>query len=450
MSLIENYRSANNIGSDDTTHLSESNITGLITDLSNKLSKSGDTLQGNLNCINTYRLTNVPTPSSSADVANKSYVDSVVGNGGSTINDTITTINNTLATKLTKSGDTLSGNISCANTYKLTYVPNPSASTDVANKSYVDTATSSISSTVSSLSSSMSTKLNKTGDILQGDINCNSLFRLYNVPNPGSNYDIANKIYVDTATSGISSTVTSLSSTVSNKLSKSGDTLTGNINCNSLYKLTNVPNPTTSTDVANKAYVDSVVSTGGSGTSFTGIITNNTSPQLALQRTTDGEDSIKFYNSVVSAANYRLGTGISNSGDFSLYSEALSSNVYCCNSLSRFAIGLSSPDSATQLYINNKSNSSYIMQLACASTTSCTTAIGTPGLYLTQTSSSGDIIACDMTPTLGVFSGLTSSYVACYRASPAANSSPSGTITSLIGYYYDGGNLVIILILIWL
>ena len=62
MSLIENYRSVNNI-SDDTSTLDESNITGLITDLSNKLSKSGDTLQGNLNCNNTYRLTNVPTPS---------------------------------------------------------------------------------------------------------------------------------------------------------------------------------------------------------------------------------------------------------------------------------------------------------------------------------------------------------------------------------------------------
>ena len=115
MSLIENYRSVNNI-SDDTSTLDESNITGLITDLSNKLSKSGDTLQGNLNCNSIYRLTNVPNPSSSADVANKSYVDSVVGNGGSTINDTITTINNTLATKLTKTGDTLQGNISCNNT----------------------------------------------------------------------------------------------------------------------------------------------------------------------------------------------------------------------------------------------------------------------------------------------------------------------------------------------
>ena len=60
MSLIENYRSVNNI-SEDTSTLDESNITGLITDLSNKLSKTGDTLQGNLNCINTYRLTNVPT-----------------------------------------------------------------------------------------------------------------------------------------------------------------------------------------------------------------------------------------------------------------------------------------------------------------------------------------------------------------------------------------------------
>ena len=170
MSLIENYRSVNQI--EDS--LVESDINTLVSDLSNKLSKSGDTLQGNLNCNNTYRLTNVPTPSLSADVANKSYVDAVVGNGGSTINDTITAINNSLATKLTKSGDALQGNISCANTYKLTYVPSPTSSTDVANKSYVDTSTSSISSTVSSLSSTVSTKLTKSGDTLTGNINCNN------------------------------------------------------------------------------------------------------------------------------------------------------------------------------------------------------------------------------------------------------------------------------------
>ena len=39
MSLIENYRSANQIADDS---LTESDITGLVRDLSNKLSKSGD------------------------------------------------------------------------------------------------------------------------------------------------------------------------------------------------------------------------------------------------------------------------------------------------------------------------------------------------------------------------------------------------------------------------
>ena len=62
MSLIENYRSANQIADDS---LTESDITGLVRDLSNKLSKSGDTLTGNLNCNSIYRLTNVPNPSAS-------------------------------------------------------------------------------------------------------------------------------------------------------------------------------------------------------------------------------------------------------------------------------------------------------------------------------------------------------------------------------------------------
>ncbi len=58
-------------------------------------------------------------------------------------------LSSTVSSKLNKSGDTLTGNINCNNTYRLTNVPNPSSSTDVANKTYVDTTTGSISSTVS-------------------------------------------------------------------------------------------------------------------------------------------------------------------------------------------------------------------------------------------------------------------------------------------------------------
>jgi predicted 2-oxoglutarate/Fe(II)-dependent dioxygenase YbiX len=70
MSLIENYRSVNQM--EDS--LVESDINTLVSDLSNKLSKSGDTLQGNLNCNNTYRLTSLlinplPTPLHPSDAA---------------------------------------------------------------------------------------------------------------------------------------------------------------------------------------------------------------------------------------------------------------------------------------------------------------------------------------------------------------------------------------------
>ena len=106
------------------------------------------------------------------------------------------------------------------------------------------------------------------------------------------NYKTVNQIADDGLTE---SDITGLITDLSSKLSKTGDTLQGNLDC-STYKLTNVPNPSSSTDVANKAYVDSA--TGGSS-SFNGIITSNTSPQLAIQRTTTGEDSIRFYNSAL-------------------------------------------------------------------------------------------------------------------------------------------------------
>ena len=72
MSSSQNYRTAFQLSSGD---LTENEINDLVNDLSSKLSKTGDTLQGNLNCDSTYRLTNVPNPSSNGDVANKIYVD---------------------------------------------------------------------------------------------------------------------------------------------------------------------------------------------------------------------------------------------------------------------------------------------------------------------------------------------------------------------------------------
>ena len=97
MSSSQNYRTAFQLSSGD---LTENEINDLVNDLSSKLSKTGDTLQGNLNCDSTYRLTNVPNPSSNGDVANKIYVDNVVGNGGTTLNNTIISIYNDLANKV--------------------------------------------------------------------------------------------------------------------------------------------------------------------------------------------------------------------------------------------------------------------------------------------------------------------------------------------------------------
>jgi hypothetical protein len=66
MSSFHNYRSVYDISSNDIT---EADVSGLINDLGNKLSKSGDTLAGDLDCAYTCRLKNVPNPTSTYDLA---------------------------------------------------------------------------------------------------------------------------------------------------------------------------------------------------------------------------------------------------------------------------------------------------------------------------------------------------------------------------------------------
>jgi len=240
------------------------------------------------------------------------------------------------------------------------------------------------------------------------------------------NYRLINQIADDDLQE---SDITGLVKDLSNKLSKNGDTLAGNLNCSNTYKLTNVPNPGANGDVANKAYV-----AASSGT-FNGIITSETSPQLSLLRTTAGEDSVRFYNSNVPTSGYRLGSGITTSGDFSLYSETLGANIYSSNSAGRFGLGTSTPDSSTQLFVYNSSFSPYITQLSGQVTN---TALGTTGLVLASNAST-NMYGVNMNPTLTAFNTSVIPTAAMYNASPIISSTSPGTVTTLAGYYFDGG-----------
>jgi hypothetical protein len=152
------------------------NVTGTVAildaaqTLSNKTLTS-DTLGSDL-AAGGFKVTGLGTPSSTADAATKGYVDtqvsSLVDSAPGTL-DTLnelaaalgddpnfaTTITNSLAGKLSLTGGTMTGAIAMG-TNKITGLGTPTASTDAANKDYIDTMATSAgaSATAAALSAS--------------------------------------------------------------------------------------------------------------------------------------------------------------------------------------------------------------------------------------------------------------------------------------------------------
>ncbi len=116
-----------------------------------------------------YKVTGLGTPSANTDAATKAYVDTQVSNLvdaapgaldtlnelAAAINDDAsfsTTVTNSIATKVSKAGDSMTGALSMGNN-KITDLGSPSASSDAVNKSYIDTLFGSTSSAATSATS---------------------------------------------------------------------------------------------------------------------------------------------------------------------------------------------------------------------------------------------------------------------------------------------------------
>jgi hypothetical protein len=142
-------------------------LDGVASTLSSKTITSG-TLGSDL-AAGGYKVTGLGTPSSNTDAATKAYVDTQVSNLvdaapgaldtlnelAAAINDDAsfsTTVTNSIATKVAKAGDSMTGALSMGNN-KITDLATPTSSTDATNKSYIDTLFGSTSSAATSATS---------------------------------------------------------------------------------------------------------------------------------------------------------------------------------------------------------------------------------------------------------------------------------------------------------
>jgi hypothetical protein len=176
------------------------NLTGNVTASTGSSSFNNVTINGTLdmNAGTAGTITGLPTPTNSSDAAPKSYVDTAVANvvnaapaALDTLNELAaalgndasfaTNVTNSIATKVSKSGDTMSGALAMGSN-KITGLGTPTAGTDASTKDYVDTQ--------------RDTRLALAGGTMTGNIVMGAN-KVTSTATPTTNDDLTRKGYVD-------------------------------------------------------------------------------------------------------------------------------------------------------------------------------------------------------------------------------------------------------------
>ena len=170
-------------------------------------------MTGDINMGSHHIITSVD-PTENAHLARKKYVDDKVASsrGGT-------------SAFLSKTGGTMTGNISMGNN-RITTTVNPVSDKDLARKKYVDDQDS--------------RKLSLTGGTMSGNISMGN-HKIITTSDPMGEKHLARKKYVDNQDS--------------KKLSLTGGTLTGDVTIGS-NKIISSTNPTLETHLARKKYID--------------------------------------------------------------------------------------------------------------------------------------------------------------------------------------------------
>jgi hypothetical protein len=234
-----------------------SNVQGAITELYNeKVAKTGDTMAGPLYLP-------AAAPVGATEAANKKYVDDTVATGPSALpaaNVVITNPGNGVtgtdldsaifqlaAGRVAKVGDSMSGTLTMQGGATVTGLPQPNSGTDSAHKTYVDGHRFALDGLTDVTAGSPA-----DNDVLKWDSGSG---RWVSAVAPGGSASTSSITPAGNITStNIQAAIYELDN---EKVKKSGDSMSGNLDMNSGATVTGLPNtPVNYNDAANKGWVD--------------------------------------------------------------------------------------------------------------------------------------------------------------------------------------------------
>jgi hypothetical protein len=362
-----------------------------------------------------YKVTGLGTPSANTDAATKAYVDTQVSNLvdaapgaldtlnelAAAINDDAnfsTTVTNSIATKVAKAGDSMTGALSMGNN-KITDLGTPSASSDAVNKSYIDTLFGSTSSAATSATSAANSASSAATSASSASTSASSA-----------------QTSATSAATSASSAATSATSAANSFTSVTG--LTGSGLVRDMGDITE-PDTTTST------YINIATIASNAQTSANSAATSASSASAsASSAATSATAASTSASSASTSASSALTSATSASTSASSASTSASSALTSANSASTSATSAAS--SATAAASSETSASSS----ATAAATSATSASASASAASTSATSASTSASSALTSATSAATSATSAATSASSAATSATSAANSATTA--------------------
>lgn len=277
--------------------------TTLTNSINTKVSKAGDTMTGALAMTNN-KITALAAGTVSTDAVNFGQLD--------TQNTNLT---NSINTKVSKAGDTMTGALNMGTTNKITNLAAGTVSTDAVNKGQLDAVdTARINGDA--------LKVNKAGDSMTGALamGTNKITGLAD-----------GTLTADAVNFGqLSTQNTNLTNSINTKVSKAGDTMSGALNMGGTNKIVSLANGTVSTDAATYGQVTAVdtAKVNRAGDTMSGALAMSNNKITGLANGTVAADAVNYgqLQAAISSASGDAALKVNKAGDTMTGALAMSNN----------------------------------------------------------------------------------------------------------------------------